>query len=48
MVVKFTDPTDSTDYFVRFAAKPQCTLENTQQRRWRVDVQLRQALGSYA
>lgn len=47
VVVKFTDPTNSTDYFVRFAAKPQCTLEKSQQQQWRVDVRLRQAIGSY-
>lgn len=47
VVVRFTDPTNATDYFVRFAAKPGCTLENTQQQQWRVQVQLRQAIGSY-
>lgn len=47
VVVKFTDPTNSTAYFVHFTAKPTCQLENSQQMRWRVTVNLLQALGTY-
>lgn len=47
VVVRFTDPTNATDYFARFAAKPRCTLESAQQQQWRIEVQLRQAIGSY-
>lgn len=47
VVVRFTDPTNATAYFVRFAGKPTCELETSQQQRWRVTVRLRQAMGSY-
>jgi len=47
VVVKFTDPTNSTAYFVRFASMPECSLETSQQQRWRVMVRLKQAPGSY-
>jgi hypothetical protein len=47
VVVKYTDPTDSTAYFVRFAAKLMPVLERSQKGEWRIDVQLRQAPGSY-
>ena len=48
VVVKFTDPTNNTAYFVRFAAQPACTLEeHTGLNAWRVEVNLTQALGSY-
>lgn len=47
VVVKFTDPTNNTAYFVRFASMPECTLETSQQQLWRVVVRLRQAPGSY-
>lgn len=48
VVVKFRDPTNSTDYFVRFTAQPACTLEEqTGLNAWRVEVNLLQALGSY-
>ena len=47
VVIKFTDPTDSTAYFVHFTAEPECELENSQQAEWRVTVNLLQALGSY-
>lgn len=48
VVVKWTDPTDLTDYFVHFADKPKVTRETgVQQNLWRVEVSLVQALGSY-
>lgn len=47
VVVNFTDPTNSTAYFVKFTAEPDCRLENSQQLRWRVEVNLRQAAGSW-
>lgn len=48
VVVKFRDPVNLTDYFVRFTAQPHCTLEEqTGLNVWRVEVNLLQALGSY-
>jgi hypothetical protein len=47
IVIKWTDPTDSTAYFVRFRAKPSCRLERDGQATWRVQVQLEQAIGTY-
>ena len=46
VVVKFTDPTNSTDYFVRFLAKPASSLSDVPDR-WRAEVALIQALGTY-
>ncbi len=47
VVVKYTDPTNGSSYFVWMLNRPRCTLETTQQQRWRIEVQLLEALGSY-
>lgn len=46
-VFQWTDPTDSVAYFVRFAAMPRSDLEPDGTGTWRVEIQLRQALGTY-
>ncbi len=45
--IKFTDPTNSTDYFVRFAGPPRCSLEDDGQSTWRVEIDLIEAIGTY-
>ena len=47
VVIKWTDPSDSVEYFVRFMGPPQCTLEPTGQNTWRVAVEFIQAIGTY-
>ena len=45
--IKFTDPTNSTDYFVRYASMPRSALEDDGQATWRVQVDFIEALGTY-
>ncbi len=47
VVFHWVDLTNNTAYFVRFAAPPRCTLEPDGTGTWRVDLQIRQAIGSY-
>ena len=44
--IKFTDPTDSTAYFVRFAGPPQCQQEE-RAGIWRVKISFIEAIGTY-
>ncbi len=44
--VKWTDPSDSTDYFVRFADRPLPRLEEDGVS-WRVEMKLLEAIGTY-
>ena len=45
--IKFTDPTNSTAYFVQFTDKPRSTLEGDGQATWRVEVNFLEAIGTY-
>jgi hypothetical protein len=47
-VFQWIDPTDNVAWYVRFAAMPKCVLEPDGTGTWRVDIQLRQALGTFA
>jgi hypothetical protein len=47
-VFQWTDPTNNVAYYVRFAAEPKAALEADGTGTWRVDIQLRQAIGSYS
>jgi len=47
VVFHWIDPSSSTAYFVRFAAQPSEQLEGDGTGDWRLDIQLKQALGSY-
>lgn len=45
--IKFTDPTNSTAYFVHFTDKPRSTLEGDGQATWRVEINFLEAIGTY-
>jgi len=45
--IKFTDPTNSTAYFVHFTDKPKSTLEGDGQATWRVEINFLEAIGTY-
>lgn len=45
--IKFTDPTNSTVYFVHFTDKPRSTLEGDGQATWRVEINFLEAIGTY-
>jgi len=45
--IKFTDPTNSTAYFVHFTGPPRCSLEGDGQSTWRVEIDLIEAIGTY-
>jgi hypothetical protein len=45
--IKFTDPTNSTDYFVQFMSQPRSTLEDDGQATWRVEINFLEAIGTY-
>jgi len=47
VVIKFLDPSDTENYFVRFRDRPQITLEPGGTNTWHVIVEFDQAIGSY-
>ena len=46
-VIKWTDPSNTTAYFVQFMGMPRCTLAKGGQNKWHVEVDFLQAIGTY-
>jgi hypothetical protein len=45
--IKWTDPTNSTAYFVHFAGQPECVIEEGEVDLWNVSVSFIEAIGTY-
>jgi hypothetical protein len=47
-VFRWTDPSNCVSYYVRYASMPKCELEPDGTGTWRLDEQLRQAIGTFS
>jgi len=47
IVIKWEDPSTSTNVFVHFAGPPNCTLENDSNDEWQVELNFVEAIGTY-
>ena len=45
--IKFTDPQNSTAYFVHFLSQPEPVLEQGEKSLWKVDIDFIEAIGTY-